>query len=137
VEFVDGSTICHLGPPDMRIPIQYALTYPDRCPLPGTEIDLAEIGQLTFERPDPARFPSLRLAYEALERGGTATAVFNAANEVAVELFLQGRLAFLRIFDMVEEALREHEAAKEPTLEQIFAADRWARSSVLERLSLN
>jgi len=127
VEFVDGSQICHLGPPDMKVPIQYALTYPERRVLPGTELSLAEVSQLTFESPDFDRFPSLRLAYECLERGGTASTVLNAANEVAVELFLQGKLSFLRIFEMLEIVLSAHKVQEDPDLDTIFEADRWAR----------
>ena len=127
VEFVDGSTICQLGPPDMKIPIQYALTYPERHPLPGTEISLADVGQLNFEAPDLERFPSLRLAYECLEHGGSAATVLNAANEVAVPLFLQGKLPFLRIFEMLESVLESHKVQPDPDLDAIFEADRWAR----------
>jgi len=127
VEFVDGSTICQLGPPDMKVPIQYALTYPERHPLPGTEISLPDVGQLNFEAPDLERFPSLRLAYECLEHGGSAATVLNAANEVAVPLFLQGKLPFLRIFEMLESVLESHKVEPDPDLDAIFEADRWAR----------
>ncbi len=131
VEFIDGSTICQLGHPDMKVPIQYALTYPRRRPLGGPQLGLAEIGSLTFEAPDPERFPSLRLAYEALEAGGTAPAVLNGANEVAVQLFLKGELEFLRIFEMLEDVLGSHNIITDPTLEEIFEADRWARERAL------
>jgi 1-deoxy-D-xylulose-5-phosphate reductoisomerase len=130
VEFVDGSIICQLGPPDMKIPIQYALTFPRRRPMGGPRLDLAQVGRLTFEAPDPVRFPSLRLAYEVLERGGTAAAVFNAANEVAVDLFLKKQVAFLRIFELVESVLSAHNVVPDPDLEQVLAADRWARDEV-------
>jgi 1-deoxy-D-xylulose-5-phosphate reductoisomerase len=136
VEFVDGSQICHLGPPDMKVPIQYALTYPERRLLPGTELSLADIGQLTFESPDLDRFPSLRLAYEALRAGGTASTVLNAANEVAVELFLQGKLPFLRIFEMLEVVLAAHKIKSDPDLETIFEADRWAREEARSLLTV-
>ncbi len=131
VEFNDGSTICQLGPPDMRIPIQYALTYPHRRHLPTQRLDLAELGKLTFERPDPVRFPSLRMAYEVLVLGGTSATVFNAANEIAVELFLRKRIGFLRIFEVVDRALKSHVVVSDPSLEAIFEADRWARKEVL------
>ncbi|MBI4586481.1 MAG: 1-deoxy-D-xylulose-5-phosphate reductoisomerase [Planctomycetes bacterium] len=133
VEFVDGSTICQLGPPDMKIPIQYALTYPQRREMPPSHFSLADIGQLTFEPPDEARFPSLRLAYRVLEDGGTASSVFNAANEAAVDLFLKEKLAFLRIFDIVEEVLGAHRVIGSPSLEDLFDADRWAREEVRRR----
>lgn len=134
VEFFDGSTICQLGPPDMRIPIQYALTYPHRRNLPTQRLDLAEIGKLTFEKPDPDRFPSLRMAYEVLALGGTSATVFNAANEVAVDLFLKNKIGFLRIFELVDRALRVHRVVSDPSLEAIFQADRWAREEVLRSL---
>ena len=128
-EFVDGSTICQLGLPDMKVPIQYALTFPSRRHLPGPRLNLPDVAQLTFEAPDFERFPSLRLAYDALRHGGTASTVLNAANEVAVELFLKGRLSFLRIFEMIEMTLRSHKVIQDPTLEEIFGADRWARET--------
>ena len=128
VEFHDGSTICHLGPPDMKIPIQYALTCPRRRPLPGTRLRWADVGRLTFEEPDPVRFPALRLAYEVLAAGGTAPAVFNAANEVAVADFLADGIAFWEIIEVVEATLAAHELVEEPALEAIFRADAWARA---------
>jgi 1-deoxy-D-xylulose-5-phosphate reductoisomerase len=130
VEFVDGSTISQLGPPDMKVPIQYALTFPARRPLTVARLDLAEVGRLTFEPPDPERFPSLRMAYEVLEKGGTCAAVFNAANEVAVDLFLKKRIGFLRIYELVEQVLSAHNVVPDPTLDQVFQADRWARDEV-------
>ena len=130
VEFVDGSTICQLGPPDMRIPIQYAITFPERRPLKTQQLSLTEIGSLTFEEPDPGRFPSLRMAYEVLGRGGTSAAVFNAANEVAVDLFLKNKIGFLRIFDLVEHAITSHNVVDHPPLQAILDADRWAREEV-------
>lgn len=130
VEFVDGSLICQLGPPDMKIPIQYALTHPCRRPLPVERLDLVRVGSLLFEAPDPVRFPSLRLAYKVLGMGGTAAAAFNAANEVAVELFLKGQIGFLRIFDLVERILSAHNVVADPSLEDILRADRWAREEL-------
>ena len=127
VEYRDGSTICQLGPPDMRIPIQYALTYPHRLSLPAKQVNLAELGQLTFEGPDLERFPALRLAYEVLEQGSTAATVFNAANEVAVSAFLKEEIPFLGILKVVETCLKQHNAVDNPDLESIFAADEWAR----------
>ena len=127
VEYRDGSTICQLGPPDMRVPIQYALTYPRRLPLPVERVSLAEIGQLTFESPDTVRFPALRPAYEVLEQGGTAATVFNASNEIAVSSFLKEEIPFLGILKVVETCLKQHNAVDNPDLESIFAADEWAR----------
>jgi 1-deoxy-D-xylulose-5-phosphate reductoisomerase len=136
IEFHDGSMICQLGPPDMRIPIQYALTYPERKPLPVKRLRLDEVAQLTFQAPDPARFPSLRLAYEVLEKGGTAPAVLNAANEVAVAAFLRDEIPFLEILASVERTLQAHEPVLDPSLEQIFSADSWARHEAARQLQL-
>ena len=136
VEYRDGSTICQLGPPDMRVPIQYALTYPRRLPLPTERLSLAELGQLTFESPDTERFPALRLAYEVLEQGGTAATVFNAANEVAVAAFLKEEIPFLGILKVVETCLKQHNVVENPDLENIFAADEWARLETEKILEL-
>ena len=132
VEFHDGSVICQMGPPDMRIPIQYAITYPERCPLPVTRLRLEDVGSLTFHPPDFDRFPALRLAYEVLRVEGTAPAVLNAANEVAVDSFLKGRISFPGIIARVEETLREHEPVSDPSLDDILAADAWARARTAE-----
>jgi 1-deoxy-D-xylulose-5-phosphate reductoisomerase len=105
VAYVDGSVLAQLGPPDMRTPIAHALAYPERMPTPAARLDLAALGQLTFEPPDPERFPALRLAREALRTGGAAPTILNAANEVAVAGFLAGRLGFLDIVRVVEETL--------------------------------
>jgi len=134
IEFHDGSLICQLGPPDMKIPIQYALTYPERKPLPVKRLQLEEVAQLTFQAPDPVRFSSLRLAYEVLGAGGTAPAVLNAANEVAVSAFLRDEIPFPEILASVERTLREHRAVPDPSLEQIFAADGWARQEARRQL---
>jgi 1-deoxy-D-xylulose-5-phosphate reductoisomerase len=137
VEFHDGSLICQLGPPDMKIPIQYALTFPERMPLGIERLDLEKVGSLTFHPPDPGRFPALRLAYEVLGTGGTSPAVFNAANEVAVSAFLSESIAFADILKSVEQTLREHQVVDEPTLEQIFEADAWARKETLRQLQIS
>jgi len=129
VELVDGSILAHLGPTDMRIPIQYALLYPRRMPSPVRRLSLADVRQLTFELPDRERFPALELAYEAARQGGTMPAVLNAANEVAVQLFLQRRIGFLDIPRLVERAMADHEP-QAATLENVLAADRWARNVV-------
>ncbi len=137
VEYRDGSTICQLGPPDMRVPIQYALTYPRRRPLPTEQLSLPELGQLTFESPDTERFPALRLAYEVLEQGGTAATVFNAANEVAVAAFLKEEIPFLGILEVVETCLKQHNVVENPDLKNIFAADEWARLETEKILELD
>jgi len=129
VEFNDRSIIAQLGNPDMRVPIQYALTYPNRMPNPSRPLNLAEIGKLHFREMDFVRFPCLKMAYDSGRAGGTATTVFNAANEVAVERFLQGEIAFLQIEDMIAATLDRHEAEANPSLEQIMAADTWARQT--------
>jgi len=118
----------------MKIPIQYALTYPERKPLPVKRLQLEEVAQLTFQAPDPVRFSSLRLAYEVLGTGGTAPAVLNAANEVAVSAFLRDEIPFPEILASVERTLREHRAVPDPSLEQIFAADGWARQEARRQL---
>jgi 1-deoxy-D-xylulose-5-phosphate reductoisomerase len=131
VEFCDGSLIAQLGAPDMRTPIQYALTYPDRRPCRSRCLDLAGMGRLTLEPPDRQRFPALDLGYEAARRGGTAGAVLNAANEAAVEEFCEGRLAFTDITRISADILNKHETIEVPTLQDVMAADRWARNEVL------
>lgn len=128
VELVDGALLAHLSPPDMRIPISAALQHPARVPLPGPRLDLAAAGRLDFFAPDHARFPSLDLAFAAFKRGGTAPAVLNAANEVAVQAFLEHRLGFTGIPRVVEETLARMPAESgEPTLDSILAADGTAR----------
>ncbi|ULL17303.1 1-deoxy-D-xylulose-5-phosphate reductoisomerase [Paenibacillus sp. H1-7] len=129
VEFNDHSIIAQLGNPDMRVPIQYALTYPHRLSNPSRPLNLAEIGKLHFREMDFDRFPCLRMAYDSGKAGGTATTVFNAANEVAVDRFLKGEIAFLQIEDIIARTLDKHETAADPDLEQITAADAWARQT--------
>jgi 1-deoxy-D-xylulose-5-phosphate reductoisomerase len=127
VEFIDGSVLAQLSVTDMCFPIQYAVTYPERMPSGLPPLDLAKLGNLSFEAPDEKRFPALRLAREAGEAGGTLPGVFNAANEVAVEAFLEGRISFPRIWGMVESVMQEHRTEKNPNLDSIVAADQWAR----------
>ncbi|HEX7954684.1 MAG TPA: 1-deoxy-D-xylulose-5-phosphate reductoisomerase, partial [Burkholderiales bacterium] len=128
VEYVDGSVLAQLGNPDMRTPIAHALAYPERID-PGVQsLDLCAIASLQFERPDLERFPCLRLAYRALDAGGNAPIVLNAANEVAVASFLAGRLAFARIADVVEDVLARIAPGRVRTLEDVLAADAHARS---------
>ncbi|HEY4551177.1 MAG TPA: 1-deoxy-D-xylulose-5-phosphate reductoisomerase [Bacillus sp. (in: firmicutes)] len=131
VEFHDSSIIAQLGSPDMRVPIQYALTYPDRLPLPSAKrLNLAEIGTLHFKNMDLDRFRCLKLAYEAGKAGGSYPTVLNAANEAAVEAFLTGRITFLQIEDYVENALNQHQMIVKPSLPEIEEIDRKTRNYV-------
>lgn len=127
VEFVDTSVMAQLGNPDMRVPIQYALTYPERKPSPASALDLLAQATLHFRKMDFDRYPCLRLAYEAGRCGGTATTVFNAANEIAVARFLNGEIAFLAIEDIIEKMLARHVTITNPSLEAILEADSWTR----------
>lgn len=127
VEFTDGAMLAQMSPPDMRFAIQYALTYPARIDGGLAPLDLAEKGALHFRHPDPKRFPCLRLAREAGLAEGTMPAVLNAANETGVKLFLDGRIRFSGIWHTVEEVMRRHQNGRDPALEEILEADRWAR----------
>jgi len=127
VEYVDGSLIAQLSNPDMRVPIAYALGYPERIASGARPLDLAALKELSFERPDERRFPCLRLAYRALERGGSAPAVLNAANEVAVDAFLAGRLSFTGIARVIADTLDAVPAAPTADLDAVMAADAAAR----------
>jgi len=138
VEFRDGSIVAQLGSPDMRTPIQYALTYPVRRSGPSRRLDVESLRRMNFEPPDPDRFPALRLGYEVARRGGTSGAVLNAANEAAVEAFRRGRIRFGDITALTDEALGRHDVIAEPTLETLKEADTWAREEVgrlMERMS--
>lgn len=128
VEFQDGAVMAQLGIPDMKVPIQYALTYPERLSLPLKPLDLATIGTLQFCSPDWERYPCLRLAYEAGRSGGTMPTVLNAANEVAVERFLVGEISFTAIEAVIETVLEQHQSLANPELEVIEEVDRWARN---------
>jgi 1-deoxy-D-xylulose-5-phosphate reductoisomerase len=130
VEFADGSVIAHLSPPDMRLFIQYALTDPGREPPAHSPMDWTAHHALAFEPPDPRRFPSLGYAYEALAVGGTMPAVLNAANEAAVERFLERALSFTEIPRAARAAMDLHAPVADPILEEILEADRWARALV-------
>ena len=135
VEFVDGSVLAQLGAPDMRIPIAYALAWPERMVTPAQRLNLAEIARLDFESPDLSRFPALRLAREALEAGGAAPIVLNAANEVAVAGFLAGRLRFPEIAEFVAKALDENDAAAPRSIGDVLEIDRATRSDVQALMS--
>jgi 1-deoxy-D-xylulose-5-phosphate reductoisomerase len=130
VEFVDGSVIAQLSPPDMKLPIQYALLFPERVPGVARRFDFTQSVALEFEPPDPARFPAVRLGHEAAARGGTAGAVLNAANEEAVRGFLAGELAFTDIAAVTERVLGEHPFLADPSLDEIRRLDAWAREEV-------
>ena len=130
VEFCDGAVLAQLGTPDMRLPIQLALTYPDRLPSPAPDLDLLTCGPLTFDAPDEAAFPCLRLAKQAAMQGGCACAALNGANEAAVALFLEEKIGFYDIPRLVEAALTQAPGTKDPDLEAILAADAAARQSV-------
>jgi 1-deoxy-D-xylulose-5-phosphate reductoisomerase len=127
VEFVDGSMLAQLSTPDMCLPIQYALTYPERAASDRVQTSLAKLGSLTFEEPDVDRFPALELARRAGEIGGTLPAVLNAANEVAVEAFVNRKLNFVQITDTVRRTMDAHKVIAHPTLDQILQSDAWAR----------
>jgi 1-deoxy-D-xylulose-5-phosphate reductoisomerase len=132
VEFVDGSIIAQMSTPDMCLPIQYALTYPERIASNRVQTDFAKIGSLQFEEPDPDKFPALRLARRAGEVGGTLPAVLNAANEVAVEAFCARAINFPQITETVARTMYAHQVVEHPTMEQILAADTWARQTARE-----
>lgn len=129
VEFIDGSIIAQLGLPDMRMAIQYALTYPERLDGGLPALDIANVGALTFREPDEKRFSCLSLARTAACRGGTMPAVLNAANEVAVQQFLSGIITFSGIYRLVEKVMAEHSVVDCPDLDEIIEADRWARQA--------
>jgi 1-deoxy-D-xylulose-5-phosphate reductoisomerase len=130
VEFADGSVLAQLSPPDMRLPIQYALTYPERVPGPARRVNWCELGAWHFEQPDHTTFPAIQLGYEVARRGGTCGAVLNAANEAAVSRFLAGDLGFLDITRACRDVLDHHHYSARPTLAELANADRWARQEV-------
>lgn len=127
VEFCDGSVIAQMGMPDMKVPIQYALTYPDRENGNTEPLDLAKLGSLVFREPDMKKFPALRLGFEAAEKGGTMGATLNAANEVAVQAFLDEKIKFTDIVKTVEHVMEKHNFIKDPDLQKIMDADNYAR----------
>ena len=132
VELIDGSVIAQIGVTDMRLPIQYAFSYPDRWPAPLPSLDLANVGRLEFDRPDTEAFPCLRLAYRALEDARSLPVVLNAANEVAVDEFLGGRLPFTDIATVIARAMDAHRPIQVSTLAEVRSVDRWARDYSLE-----
>jgi 1-deoxy-D-xylulose-5-phosphate reductoisomerase len=135
VEFVDGSISALISAPDMRLPIQYALTYPERVASSFSTLDLESAGTIAFERPDRDRFPCLELAYEALRTGGTAPAVLSAADEIAVGAFLDGRMRLGEIYAVLRDVLALHRSCRVDSLEAILEADRWARLKAEEAVA--
>ena len=123
IEYVDGGIIAQMGTPDMKLPIQYALFYPERRFLPGKRLDLFELGSLTFEKPDLENFPGLRLAYEAMRIGGSMPTVYNAANECAVAKFLNREISYLAITELIEKAMKAHTVIVNPDLDQILKTE--------------
>lgn len=129
VEMIDGSTIAQLGMPDMRVPIQLALTYPERRPNNFPKLKMTECNDLTFKKPDIDNFKCLKMAFDALKAKGTMPAVMNAANEISVEKFLEEKIGFLDIARIIEEVMRKHRIVANPDLKEILSADRWARET--------
>jgi len=134
VEYADGGIIAQLGTPDMKLPIQYALFYPDRRPLDGKRVDFFALSQMTFEAPDMDTFRGLRLAYEAAREGGSMPTVFNAANEKAVALFLDKRISFLQIPELIEECMLKHQVVKAPCVEEILEAEQFAYAYINQKI---
>ena len=130
VEYEDGGIMAQLGTPDMKLPIQYALFYPDRRPLPGKRLDYYEMKSITFEKPDTDTFLGLPLAYRAIHAGGSMPTVFNAANEKAVALFLDKKIRFLTIYDLIQGAMENHKVVENPSVEQILEAEAEAHAFV-------
>jgi len=130
VEYIDGSVLAQLGSPDMRVPIAYALAWPERMATPAERLDLSQIARLEFHKPDMTRFPALRIAREALECGGAAPTVLNAANEVAVGCFLAGRIGFTEVAELVEQALDRAVAQAPASIEEVIAVDSQTREAI-------
>jgi len=137
VEYADGCVMAQLGVPDMKAPIAYALTYPERIPTGVKPLDLTELSGLTFLAPDYRRFPSLKLAYDALAAGDSMPAVMNAANEVAVEAFLKGKIGFTDIATSIARTMDSHEPRSLATIEEVLSSDRWAREKSRELIGLS
>ena len=131
VEYVDGGIMAQLGMPDMKLPIQYAIFYPDRRPMKGKKVDFFELGSISFERPDIETFRGLKMAYRAMDMGGSMPTVFNAANEKAVALFLNDKIRFTDIYDIIEDAMDNHSLLSDPSVEEILETE----SSVYERIA--
>ncbi len=134
VEYADGGIIAQLGTPDMKLPIQYALFYPDRRPLDGKRVNFYELSQMTFEAPDMETFRGLKLAYEAANIGGSMPTVFNAANEMAVALFLDKKISFLQIPELIESSMQRHQVVAAPSVEEILEAERQTYVYIYEKM---
>lgn len=134
VEFKDGSVKAQLGTPDMKGPIQYALTYPERLPSKEPKLNFHTLKDLTFEKPDMEVFPCLRLAFEAMEQGGSSLTVLNAANEVLVNEFLKDKISFYKISDIIEQTIKVHDYISNPTLSDILEVDKWTREFVFKNV---
>lgn len=134
VEYVDGGIIAQLGTPDMRLPIQYALFYPDRRPMQGKRVDFFELGSITFEKPDMETFTGLKLALKAAKEGGSMPTVFNAANEKAVSLFLQRKIRYLEIPELIEMCMDSHKKIENPNVDEILTAEANAYELIAERI---
>ena len=132
IRFTDGSVMAQMSSPDMRFPIQYALTWPERMQTDLPELDFSTVGPLTFETPDPARFPAIEMAKEALTAGKTMPAVLNAANEVAVARFAKGEIRFVDIWTLVRQVMANHTCLDDSDLNAVLEADRWARARANE-----
>ena len=130
VQYQDGGIMAQLGTPDMKLPIQYALFYPDRKPMNGKRVDFYELGQITFEKPDMDTFRGLKLAYQAAEIGGSMPTIYNAANEKAVSLFLDKKISYLQITELIEAAMEHHKVVENPDVEQILMAEKEAHDFV-------
>lgn len=135
VEYADGAVIAQLGVPDMKLPIQYALFYPERRFLPGKRLSLTDLGSLTFEKPDLRELPGLSLAYEAIRAGGSMPVVYNAANEYAVGQFLARKIRFTEITEWIAKAMRAHTVKPNPSLEEILGVEAWTKEVLSERNS--
>ena len=130
VEYADGGIMAQLGSPDMKLPIQYALFYPDRRPLEGKRVDFFELARLTFEKPDTDTFQGLSMAYEAIGKGGSMPTVYNAANEKAVALFLEKKIRFPEIYELIRGAMEHHKIVPSPSLSEILEAERFAHEYI-------
>ena len=135
VQFADGAIMAQMGVPDMKLPIQYALFYPDRRPMPGKRLDLFELGNMSFEKPDLETFRGLKLAYQAAEAGGTMPTVYNAANERAVALFLDRKITYLQIPELIGEAMNRHRITPNPTVEKILETEQETYEYISGRIS--
>lgn len=135
VEYADGGIIAQLGTPDMKLPIQYALFYPDRRPMDGKRVNFYELGQMTFEAPDMETFRGLKLAYEAAKIGGSMPTIFNAANEKAVALFLEKKISFLQITELIEQCMQKHLVKENPSVEEILEAEQEAYAMIHQFVS--